>query len=114
MTPDRVLPADPLTFIRQCIGKGKILWTYHVNMRLEARFIPRQGVLDCARVSEIIESYPDDKYLPSYLVWTKHDGQVFHVLFAADVENGNIKVVTAYRPNAQEWDADFKTRSKPT
>ncbi len=114
MSPDRALPSDPLTFIRQCIERGKILWTYHVNMRLEARFIPRQAVLDCAGVAEIIEKYPDDKYLPSYLVWTKYEGQVFHVLFAADVENGNVRVVTAYRPNAQEWNADFKARRKPT
>jgi hypothetical protein len=114
LDPDRVLPADPLTFIRQCVGQGEVLWTYHVNMRLESRFIPRQVVLDCVGGAEIIESYPDDKYLPSYLVWARHQGEIFHILFAADVPNGNVRVVTAYRPSPQDWEADFKTRRRQT
>ena len=35
---------------------------------------------------------------------------VFHVLFAADVEGDNVRVVTAYHPDAGEWQDDLKTR----
>jgi uncharacterized protein DUF4258 len=114
LDPDRVFPEDPLTFIRQCVGQRKILWTYHVNMRLESRFIPRQVVLDCLGEAEIIESYPDDKYLPSYFVWSRYEEEVFHILFAVDVPNGNVRVVTAYRPSPQDWGADFKIRRRHT
>jgi hypothetical protein len=32
------------------------------------------------------------------------------VLFATDVEGDNVRVVTAYRPDAAEWNDDLKSR----
>ena len=87
-----------------------MLWTYHVNMRLRARFISRQAILDSVQRFEIIESYPEDKYLPSYLIWSKYQGEVFHVLFAVDVGSDNVRIVTAYRPHPGEWEGDLKVR----
>jgi hypothetical protein len=37
---------------------------------------------------EIVESYPDDKYLPSYLVLARPAGDAIHVLFATDCRGG--------------------------
>lgn len=51
---------------------------------------------------EVIEAYPEDKYLPSYLVSAKHEGFAFHALFATDVEGDNVIVVIAYRPDPRE------------
>ena len=59
---------------------------------------------------ESVESYPEDKFLPSYLVLARHGTEPFHVLFAVDVEGDNVRVVTAYRPDAREWEEDLKTR----
>ena len=59
---------------------------------------------------EIIESYPDDKYLPSYLMYTEYAGERYHILFAADVEGENVRIVTTYRPSSIEWLPDSKTR----
>jgi len=61
---------------------------------------------------EIVEAYPKDKYLPSYLVLARYDRDIFHVLFAADVDGDNVRVVTAYRPTKEEWCEDLKTRRK--
>lgn len=47
---------------------------------------------------EIIESYPDDKYLPSFLLRGECQGTVFHAQVATDVEGGDIRVVTIYLP----------------
>jgi len=58
----------------------------------------------------IIESYPEDKYLPSYLLLATPAGHAFHVLFATDVEGDNIRVVTAYYPNPDEWEPHLRTR----
>jgi len=74
------------------------------------RFIPRKAILDAVGSYEIVEAYPQDKYLPSYLVLARSAGEAFHVLFATDVEGGNVRVVTAYRPSAEEWEDDLKTR----
>lgn len=79
-------------------------------MRLAGRHISRNEILGAVYSYEIIESYPDDKYLPSYLILATTEGAAFHVLFALDVEGDNVRVVTAYRPHPNEWEADLKTR----
>jgi hypothetical protein len=107
---ERKLPDDPLEFIRRCARQGKVLWTYHVNMRLKGRFINRQAILDSYESYEIIEEYPKDKYLPSYLVYSEYQGDIFHILFAVDLEGVNVRIVTAYCPSREEWDEGFKTR----
>ena len=111
--PKRILPDDPVAFVQGCIRGRRILWTYHVNLRLQGRFIPRQTILDAVDSYEIVESYPDDKYLPSYLLLGRMAGDAIHVLFATDVEGDNVRVVTAYRPDPDEWEDDLKTRRAP-
>ena len=110
MTSDRAIPADPLQFIRRCVSQRKILWTYHVNMRLKGRFISRDILLTSSESYEIIEGYPDDKYLPSYLVRSEHEAEVLHILFAVDVQADNIRIITAYRPSLKEWEDGFRNR----
>ena len=110
MPTGRSLPTDALAFIRRCVRERKVYWTYHVNMRLAGRYTSRDELLGATESYEIIESYPEDKYLPSYLVWATSEGGPFHVLFAADVSGDNVRIVTAYRPNTDEWEADLKSR----
>jgi hypothetical protein len=67
-------------------------------------------ILESVESFEIIEAYLADKYLPSHLVFFRHEGSVFHVLFAVDVAEENVRVITTYRPNPEEWEKDLKTR----
>jgi hypothetical protein len=106
------VPDSPLDFIRACVREGRIYWTYHVNMRLRGRLISREAVLRAVDSCEIIESYPEDKYLPSYLIYTEQPGSPFHVLFAMDTGGNNVRIVTAYRPSRDEWEDDLRTRRK--
>ena len=103
----RKVPDDPPAFIRRCIRERKIYWTYHVNMRLSGRYLKREEILSKVDTLEIVESYPKDKYLPSYLVLA---GSRFHVLFAADVEGDSIRIITTYVPDPDEWESDWKMR----
>lgn len=105
-----IISDDPLDFIRRCVREGRILWTYHVNMRMKDRFISRRMILESIDNYEIIESYPEDKYLPSHLVYSRFQNTHFHVLFGVDIENMNVRIITAYRPNPEEWSEDFKRR----
>ena len=82
-------------------------------MRMKDRFIARQFVLKSVSNYEIIEEYKKDKYFPSYLVYSKFKGKIFHILFAVDVKDDNIRIVTAYYPNLEEWEKDLKTRRGP-
>lgn len=113
MADKRTLPADPLEFIRSRVKERRVFWTYHVNMRLKDRAMSREAILESILDYEIIEAYTEDKYLPSYLVCSRHQNVVFHVLFAADVEGDNVRIITAYHPDPAHWDADLKTRRKP-
>ena len=96
MSRDHRLPSDPVRFIQDCIRRGRVLWTYHVNMRLAGRFIPRESILGLVETLELIEAYPEDKYLPSYLVLGRARSDTFHVLFAADVEGGTELEIVRY------------------
>jgi hypothetical protein len=106
------IPDEPLSFIRDCIRGGRILWTYHVNMRLGQRSIARETIIQAAGSYEIVEEYPDDKYLPSYLLLGRCGEEAFHVLFGADIEGQNVRIVTAYYPGLKEWETDLKTRRR--
>lgn len=101
-----------LNFIKSCIRRRRIRWTYHVNMRLKGRFIPREIILSSVDSYEIIEEYPEDKYLPSYLVYAKGQGQIIHIHVATDIVNDNVTIITTYRPTLDKWEKDFKTRRK--
>jgi hypothetical protein len=110
MPLQHTIPKDPLEFILRCVSTRKIFWTYHVNMRLKGRFIPRSAIIDSNARFEIIEQYPQDKYLPSYLVRAEYQDNVLHILFAVDVKADNIRIITAYRPTLDEWEDGFRVR----
>lgn len=104
------VPADPLAFIQACVRQRQVFWTYHSKLRLTMRSIPRRVVLDAVESFEVIESYPDDEYLPSFLVYATYEGDAFHVLFATDIAAENVRVVTLYQPRPEEWLDDLRTR----
>lgn len=81
-------------------------------MRFSQRPIARDDILNAVATFEIIEEYPEDKYLPSYLIRLDCGGLIFHVQIAVDVDGDNVRIVTAYIPDQQEWDADFRIRRK--
>jgi len=66
--------------------------------------------LNAAPSFEIIEPYPDGKYMPSYLVRAEWKGTAFDAQIATDVEGDNVRVVTMYVPNPAEWSEDFRIR----
>ena len=109
-----LVPDDALGFIQKCVHDRKVYWTYHVNMRLAERHITRDDIFGAVDNYEIIESNPDDKYLPSYLVFAAQAVGGFHVLFGADVALDHVRVVTAYRPHLNDWEPDLKTRRSQT
>lgn len=82
-------------------------------MRLQQRHLRAEMLVAAAPSFEIIESYVDDKYLPSFLVRCEAEGVVFHAQIATDVTNVNVRIVTMYVPEAQKWHATFRSRKEP-
>ncbi len=112
MPSDPKVPNDVVAFVQDCVRRRRVYWTYHVNMRLARRLISREAILEAVDTYELIESYPDDKYLPSCLVG-QHVTDRFHVLFGIDMEGDNVRVVTSYRSDPNEWENFRKRRSVP-
>ena len=110
MMAGRKFPADPVAFIQDCVRRRKILWTYHVNLRLAGRSISREAIIAAADTYEMVEAYPHDKYLPSDLVLARDSSEYLHILFGADVQGDNVRIVTAYRPDPAEWEENLKNR----
>jgi Domain of unknown function (DUF4258) len=79
-------------------------------MRLKGRFIPTEFILCSVEAYEIIEEYPKDKYLPSYLIHTEQHGQIIHIHIAVDIKNDAVTIITSYRPTSDKWENDLKTR----
>ena len=63
-----------------------------------------------AATLEIIEAYANDKYLPSFLPRGEVSEFVFHALIATDLEGDNVRVVTIYLPDPEQWDEDRRFR----
>jgi hypothetical protein len=79
-------------------------------MRLEQRGISRDEILNSVSVYEIVEEYPQDKYLPSCLVYSEYLQRKFHIVFGLDYSDESIVIITAYEPSTDTWNSDLKTR----
>ena len=79
-------------------------------MRLQERRLTGDVLREAADTLEIIEEYPLDKYLPSYLLRGEVPAFIFHALVATDIEGDNIRVVTMYLPDSGQWDEDGRRR----
>lgn len=104
------MPDAPLEFIKQCVAGGQVRWTYHVTMRLLQRGLAAEILRDAAATLEIVEAYPQDKYLPSFLVRGESEELVFHAQIATDLEGDNVRIVTMYVPDPSEWDEGLRVR----
>jgi hypothetical protein len=79
-------------------------------MRLEQRTLTAGILRSTLATLEIIETYTEDKYLPSFLVRGESEGVVFHAQIATDVEGDNIRIVTMYVPRPGKWDDGLRVR----
>lgn len=87
----------------------KYIYRVHAIERMFQRDIYEYQVEEVIENGEIIESYEDDKPYPSFLVLGYVDDVALHVVYARD-DGGNIIVITAYRPNLNKWQNNFKIR----
>jgi len=111
MLRSRLFPDDPLDFIKLCVKDRKIYWTFHVNMRLKGRYIPRRIILESVESFEIIEAYPEDKYLPA--TWSFRDMEILpSMCFLRWMCRGECEDYYCLSPNPEEWEEDLKTRRR--
>lgn len=96
--------------IKTALEKNNIEWQRHALERMMERGISRSIVKDVLLSGEIIEAYPDDKPFPSALFLGSVEEKPFHVVTAYDAKSEYCFVITAYKPDLEHFEADFKTR----
>jgi hypothetical protein len=95
--------------IRQCCRDESVFLTAHGTIRLYDRRISYDSVITAIMNGEIIEEYPDDYPFPSCLI-SAIDPYPLHVV--CGLGNGQVFIITAYKPDSGMWEADNKTRKE--
>ncbi len=96
--------------LRIALENGFIEWQRHALERMMERGISRESVKEILKKGEIIEDYPDDKPYPSalFLGWIR--GEPLHAVAAFDALTGWCFIITAYKPDLEHFESDYKTR----
>jgi hypothetical protein len=77
------------------------------------RSIGRDEVAVAVASGEVIAEYPDDTPFPSVLLLQIVGERPLHVVASEDPASGTCYIVTAYPPDPELWNPDFKTRRTP-
>lgn len=99
-----------IELLQKLCHEDKIKWSLHALKRIRERQIQSDDVITCVYSGEIIENYPNDRPLPSCLIYGIVRFRHLHVVVGCDGET--VYIITAYYPNSDEWEADYKTRKE--
>ncbi len=101
-----------LSKLRVALDGESIEWERHVLERLVSRNILRHAVLQILKSGDCIEDYPDDHPFPSGLFPGWYQDKPLHVVAALDETAPSVYIITAYEPDREHFEADFRTRRK--
>ncbi len=100
-----------MDLLRKLCEERSVIFSLHVLKRLQERGILREDVIRAIYTGEIIEHYPSDFPYPSCLIMGYSiENDLLHVVCGCNREI--VKIVTAYRPSEEKFEADFKTRKE--
>lgn len=88
----------------------RLVFRVHAVERMFQQQISGEDVRRVLEDGEVINSYPDDTPYPSRLVLGRSGSRPIHVVAADDLEGKVTFVVTAYEPDPDLWDPDFRRK----
>lgn len=91
---------------------NNVKFSSHAIQRMFERDIPKTDVIKAIEEGEVINSYPDDKPYPSYLSLIFIGDRPLHIVFAENMDEKEIIIITLYIPDTEIWTDDFKSRRK--
>jgi hypothetical protein len=100
------------SFIRAKATDKNIRWSSHALGELTPEGLSVPEVESALPRAEVIEDYKHlHRYWPDCLVLTFVSGvEPIHLVIAINQPRNYILIVTAYRPKAEEWQNDWRTR----
>lgn len=98
--------------IRAKIRAGRYILSFTHTEKIRLRKIGAEEIEEAIYTGNVIEPYPDDPRDPSCLIlgFTDQD-RPLHVV-CGRLEKDEILIITAYEPDPNEWEEDWKTRKK--
>ena len=87
----------------------KLIFRVHAIQKMFERNISRDNVRHIVENGEVIREYVDDTPFPSKLLLGWIEKCPLHVVAADDNDDQTI-IITAYEPNPAIWESDFKTK----
>ncbi|MCC8150566.1 MAG: DUF4258 domain-containing protein [Lachnospiraceae bacterium] len=95
--------------LRLYYEQDNVLMTQHSSERCRQRNIRKKDIRHAVMTGEIIERYPEDFPYPTCLIFGYTEKEkVIHVVMSD--EGTGSRIVTAYFPDFEKWQPDFKTR----
>ncbi len=88
----------------------RLVFRVHAIQRMFERSISKDDVRNVIESGETIRDYPDDTPYPSKLMLGWIDGRPFHLVVATNVTDDEVIVITAYRPDPDIWDQEFRSK----
>jgi len=100
--------------IRSRIRTGVYTISFTHTEKLRERMIESADLEEAVFNGSIIEPYPDDPRGPSCLILGfSRSGKPLHIV-CGNLEEEELLIVTAYEPDPEEWEKDWKTRKRGT
>jgi hypothetical protein len=96
--------------LKAALAADRFEWRKHALQRLAERGIAQAAVLEVLSSGERIEDYPDDAPYPSALFLGWIEGKPLHSVAALDTDNNWAYIITAYEPDLDHFESDYKTR----
>jgi hypothetical protein len=95
---------------RKNIAAGRFEFSRHAFHRAIERNISAAEIIEAGTKAEVIEEYPDDKYLPSCLLFgfTRKLRPLHMQVCYTDVNV--VKIITLYEPDSRQWKEYRKRR----
>lgn len=94
---------------------SRLKFSTHAQERRFKRGFTRDDVRRVLGTGEVIDEYPTDNPLPSYLVlgWIEDEDErrPVHVVAADDDERDVTYVITVYEPDPDLWTDDFRRKT---
>nr|WP_319539471.1 DUF4258 domain-containing protein [uncultured Methanospirillum sp.] len=81
------------------LGSPRITIRRHAFEQMYTRHISEDDIEEIILSGDVIEEYPDDYPLPSYLICGYARVRMLHVVAAFNRDTGDIIVITAYEPD---------------
>lgn len=103
-----------LMLVKELVARREARASVHAYEELAVRGILFREVIAGIEKAMVVEDYPDAFKGPSVLVLQKDArGQAIHVLWGVPKGHSSPAVlITAYRPDAALWSADFMNRRR--